>query len=375
MTALFLVVMISYFLMLLLLILGWKKSQNQFGVDDRENIHGNISIIVPFRNEALQIHHLIRSLSDLKYSAEKFNVILVNDHSEDNSENVVHALIHDKPGFLLLNLTEGITGKKAALTEGIKNATGDIIVTTDADCVVHPKWLDVINSTLGDENIQFVFGGVRLQSDSFFSQLQAIEFSSLIGSAAATLAMGHFSMCNGANLAFRKSAFEAVKGYDGNLDIPSGDDEFLARKIATRFPGSIRFISVLTAVVVSRPLKTIKAFIHQRLRWAGKWKYNSSLGARALALYMLLVQLVFIGLIFTVCIQIDLYWLFGLLIFVKILLEFLFIYPVARFLGTDWSWGTFLVLQLIYPFYVITVGVMSQGMGYNWKGRSLSHKM
>lgn len=334
-----------------------------------------VSVIVPFRNEENQIHHLIKSLTDLNYPTTKFEVILVNDHSEDNSENVVKSLINDKFNFSLINLIDNKYGKKNAITKGVGLAKGELVATTDADCLVPNNWLQIINASFDNDTIQMVFGGVSLKGNSFFAQLQAIEFSSLIGSGAATLRFGLFTMCNGANLAFRKSSFESVNGYEGNLEVPSGDDEFLARKIVKAFPGSIYFLKDKGAVVVSRPTDTIKAFVHQRLRWAGKWKYNSSLLSKFLAIQIILLQIAFIGLMLIAFSNMELTRLVVPLIGVKILLEIMVIHPVARFLGIRWSWAAFLLLQLIYPFYVVGIGIMSQGMAYKWKGRSLSHKM
>lgn len=373
MIAFFTVVMASYFLLLLLLIFGWHKLTAPAIYQEVESEF--ISVIVPFRNESNQIHLLIRSLTDLNYPVDKFEVILVNDHSEDNSENVVKSLIHDKLNYLLINLENDLSGKKSAITKGVGLAKGKIAAITDADCVVPRNWLSIINAAFEKDHIQMVFGGVRLNGGSFFSKLQTMEFSSLIGSGAATLGFGLFTMCNGANLAFRKSSFEAVNGYEGNLEVPSGDDEFLARKMLMTFPDSILFLNDKEAVVASRSATNLKKFVHQRLRWAGKWKYNSSIRSQLLAVQIFLVQIVFIGLILLAFLPIEAKWVVLLLIGVKIILEIAFIYPVTRFLNVRWSWGAFLVLQLIYSFYVIGISILSQVMTYQWKGRSLSHKM
>ncbi|MEQ8363785.1 MAG: glycosyltransferase [Cyclobacteriaceae bacterium] len=374
MIAFFSVVMASYFLLLALLIYGWRKTPTM-AIAIEQGEERFISVVVPFRNEKNQIHHLIRSLAELNYPADRFEVILVNDHSDDNSENVVKSLIHDKSNFSLIRLDDDRQGKKSAITKGVELAKGVLITTTDADCIVPAKWLQIINASFENDNIHLVFGGVALKGSSFFSKIQAIEFSSLIGSGAATLVLGFFTMCNGANLAFRKKSFEAVNGYLGNLEVPSGDDEFLARKILAQFPNSIAFLKDKGAVVVSKPAGTIKTFVHQRLRWAGKWKYNSSWFTKLLAIQILLVQIAFIGLILMAFIHFEAIGLLVSLIGIKILLEIVVIFPATRFLEIRWSWAAFFLLQLIYPLYVIAIGLMSQGMSYKWKGRSLSHKM
>ena len=215
--------------------------------------------------------------------------------------------------------------------------------------------------------------GVRLVGDqSFFSFLQAIEFTSLIGSMAAALGLKFFLMGNGANLAFRKFAFQFVNGYEGNLNIPSGDDEFLARKILNAFPGSVCFINAPDSVVTSRSSIKLKDFISQRLRWAGKWKYNSSLSTKMIAFYIMAVQITFISVAMTLFFHDSVFLL--VLLGIKVLLECLFLYAVSNFLGSRWNWVAFIVLQFIYPIYVIGIGIVSQLTTYEWKGRSLSHK-
>ena len=372
----FTVVMAGYLLLLLLLAYGWNRMPTPSAVaKGTKGMHRMISVVVPFRNEANQLHHLIRSLTELEYPADRFEAIFVNDHSEDNSLEVVRSLVHDKPNFFLVGLEDGHRGKKAAIAFGVERANGEVIATTDADCSVPGQWLQAINASFDEEGTRMVWGGVRLQGHTFFSALQAMEFSSLIGAGAATLSLGFFTMCNGANMAFRKQSFEAVNGYEGNVQVPSGDDEFLARKILGAFPQSARFLKTRKAVVISRPAPNLKAFVHQRLRWAGKWRYNPSWPARVLAVHILLAQVAFIGLLFMAGFADGPRWPVLSLIGAKICLEAAVVYPVARFLGARWPWAAFGLLQLMYPFYVIGIGVMSQGMDYRWKGRSLSHKM
>jgi poly-beta-1,6-N-acetyl-D-glucosamine synthase len=270
----------------------------------------------------------------------------------------------------LLTLTDSQQGKKAALTLGIENATGEIIVTTDADCSVSPDWLAAINESFNSEKIRMTIGAVKIEpTASFFSQLQAMEFASLIGSGAATLSYGIPTMCNGANLAFRKAAFVDVEGYRGNLNIPSGDDEFLMRKIAKKFPNSISFISESSNVVTTRPHQSLSTFSHQRLRWASKWKHNEYIPAKALAVFIFIFQFSYLLLpLFLVTGWMPLK-LSAMLISTKLLLEFLFLYQVGIFLRLPWRWSSFFGLQFIYPIYVCWVGLLAQGKQFVWKGR------
>jgi biofilm PGA synthesis N-glycosyltransferase PgaC len=355
------VVFILYFLLLIAFLGGWKKAVRE--PDDPVPVKEPlISIVIPARNEELTIAKLLHDLSCQEY--KNFEVIVVNDDSEDETlwmassaglKNV--QVVHNKG-----------RGKKAAIATGIKLARGTIIVTTDADCSIGPQWLTQVRAGFRNQKIMMVFGGVRMEgAGSFFDALQSMEFSSLIGTGAATVALGFPTTCNGANLAFRKKVFSEVKGYEGNLYIPSGDDEFLMRKIEARYPGSIRFLYHEDAVVSTQTQQDPDAFLNQRIRWASKWRFNSSWAARTLAVVIALIQLIFIinwALIFSSYILQSLF-----LLTVKMILEAAFLLQVCRFLRTPWNWLAFFSLQIIYPLYVLTVAVHSFFVPFQWKNR------
>ena len=357
-------IFIIYFLLLVIFLVGWKSAMQQQAEtpDTKEPL---ITVIIAVRNEALTIGNLLRDLSVQEY--KNFEIIVVNDYSEDETLETVGRLAL-KNLHILHNWG---TGKKAAITVGVRTARGSIIVTTDADCSVPPRWLKHIRAQFRNPEVMMAFGGVRLESrgrNSFFDSLQAMEFSSLIGTGASTAALGFPTLCNGANLAFRKKVFSEVKGYEGNGEIPSGDDEFLLRKIQDRYPGSIRFMNSTEVLVSTHSEPTPEGFLNQRIRWASKWRFNSSLVARGLAVLVLITQVVFI---------VNWFYVFSprivpslFLIVIKMILEAAFLLQVCRYLGTRWNWLAFFSLQIIYPLYVIAVAATSFLMPYQWKNRT-----
>ena len=353
---------IVYFLLLVLFLAGWKRVMQ----DDTASFKGKenlISVIIPARNEELTIGALLESLSKQEY--KKFEVIVVNDESED--ETLWTASQFDMDNLKVIH-NKG-KGKKAAITTGVRQARGTIMVTTDADCTVSPGWLKAISPWFKDPRVMMAFGGVRMEGDnnSFFDSLQALEFSSLIGTGAATAALGFPTMCNGANLAFRKKVFSQVNGYEGNLQTPSGDDEFLMRKIQTRYPRGIRFIPHPDAVVTTHTQPDTNAFLNQRIRWASKWRYNSSPMGKGLAVLVVLLQVAFIAnwmMVFTPAILQSFF-----LISVKIILEAALLLQVCRFLRMQWNWLAFFSLQVIYPLYVVGVAGTSFFVPFRWKNR------
>src|SRR5688572_1499551 len=244
MTLIIILLFFFYLIFVGLLTLGWDKSVRGHVFPDH-NENPLLSIVIPVRNEQAGIIHLLEDIRNQSY--QNFEVIVVNDSSRDNTADIVLNFTSQDAKFRFL--ASGGEGKKVALTTGINASRGEIIVTTDGDCRVKVDWLKAVQKYFQAHDTKMVFGAVKLEGTSFFSVLQAHEFLSLVGTGAATLRYGVPSMCNGANLAFRKDVFFEVGGYANNLHIPSGDDEFLMRKIFQLYPKGIFFLSDSNGVV------------------------------------------------------------------------------------------------------------------------------
>lgn len=360
-----LIILLSYFLFLLVLIVGWSMASRP--IKSRSGSFANkLSVIVAMRNEENTVESLLQSLAAQTYAGAEF--ILVDDHSADDTLWAIEQFCASNPGFAPLILQNAGTGKKAAITTGVIHATGDIIVTTDADSMQDKDWLVHIERAFTSPDVKMVAGAVRIgQNGTLLADMQAIEFASLIGSAGATLTLGFPTMCNGANLAYRKSAFGEVGGYQDTMHVTSGDDEALMQKIETQFPRSIRFMSEPLSVVVTRPSVSASVFLQQRLRWAGKWRYSASPATKVTALYIIVVQLALIA-AFIRLVSADSVFIISLLAG-RALLEGIFLWRVCSFSGVKWSWISFALLQVVYPFYALSVGVASNFSGYSWKKR------
>lgn len=327
-----------------------------------------ISVIIPARNEENRIGLIINDLKNQDYAA--FEVIVVDDHSEDQTQAFVRNAITGDSRFQISGTQR--EGKKEALTHGIAMANGNIIVTTDADCRISKSWLTSVNRQFQHDDVKMAFGAVTIEEEAnFFSAIQAIEFSSLIGSGVATHAVGFPTMCNGANLAFRKAIFDEVDGYDDNLHIPSGDDEFLLRKVFAKYPHGIAFINQQEGTVSTGAQTSLRTFVHQRIRWAGKWRHQQSYGSMMLGIFIFSVQLSSLALpLLTLAGWVSLK-VFIFFFSMKIVLEFIFLRSVATFLRNKWSWRVFLVLEAFYPAYVVFIGFLSNFRSFQWKGRRL----
>lgn len=334
-----------------------------------------VSVIIPFRNESQNILASLESISAQDYPADKFEVIYVNDVSNDDSyEKLMRA---DKPdNFKVLSISDHSQGrayKKKAVSLGIENAKGEIIVTTDADCLHDKIWLSSLLSQFDNET-GFVSGPVRfVPENNLFSKVQALEFASLVISGAGLIGIKKPTICNGANLAFRKSLFKSLHGYSDQMHLSSGEDELLMQKISRETDYSVKFVWEKYAVVTTNPNKNLHDFIQQRKRWASKSLfYKDNLLIAKLAL----IYLFFVSLIVQLVLAVFLSKIFIFSFIIFLLLKFIFEYKVIS-IGSDFLFPRkllkyFFVTEVFQIIYIIIAGVQGVFGNFNWKGRELT---
>jgi len=239
-------VIIIYVVLIAIFATGWSKIP-EFEIIKTDDKRINTSLIVACRNEENNIKTLIEKLEN--QSLKNFEIIFVDDHSSDKT---LELLKDSLPLFSEIKVIESNgNGKKHAIAEGIGIAKGDLIITTDADCIPGQEWIETIISFHDKTKADLIICPVKMiEHDSLFSKLQAIEFLSLVASGAGAAGVGMPILCNAANLAFTKKAWLESKN-DLKNNEPSGDDVFLLLSIKKR-NGKILFIKSQKAVVITQ---------------------------------------------------------------------------------------------------------------------------
>jgi glycosyltransferase involved in cell wall biosynthesis len=337
------------------------------------------SVLIAARDEAAALPHLLRALGQQTLAAPQFEVLIADDHSTDGTAALVAAAAKIAPfGLRLVALPPGATGKKAALAAAIAQARAPWVVCTDADCRPGPGWLrayaDLLqNHARTHSPIHFVSGPVRLTpGGAWFDGLLRLEFAGLVGVGSACIARGRPTMCNGANLAFRRGTFHEVGGYADNAGLASGDDEFLLHKLHQRYPAGVRFLADTRAVVDTPAPATWRALLRQRVRWASKYPHYRTTAPRQLALLVLGTNLsLFIGLVLALIWPALGPWTaagWG----IKLGADAWLLAPTLRLLRRGRWLAWLLPLQLLYAPYALAVGLAGQrAQGYRWKGRQV----
>ncbi len=415
----------AYAILIFCFFVGWVRLPLHKGEDNplSSNLHMHgvipfVSVVVAARNETSRIMPLLEALSAQDHPRDKFEVLVVDDHSEDGTADVVNQWIekaslaretsptmdlkllsaaalnatsaHDTTsirgiattidnttanGSTIAHATTG--GKKHALTLGIHQASGEIILTTDADCLPAPGWISGMSRPFSDPAVKMVLGPVRLRGTGMFGQLQELEFLSLMGITGGAAGLGQAVMGNGASLGFRRQAWLEAGGYASHAKFSSGDDVFLLHAVKKQQPHAtspegaanptVQFQNNRGAIVETEAVRGLWDFFRQRGRWAGKaggYKDPFTLltgGVVAGFNLLLVVYLVFL-LVFP---GMSTSWILAA-IALKALVDFLLLAATARFFNMSVRLAWFPLLFPLYPFYVLTSIIVGWARKNKW---------
>ena len=363
--------LLNYIYFLSEIISGLKKLSK----DDRIKIPDEfISVIIPFRNESDNILISLNSLACQNYPQEKFEVIYVNDSSTDDSyEKILNAV---KPNNIkvisLPNISIDKAFKKKAISFGIENANGEIIVTTDADCTHNKNWLAQLLSGF-DNKTGFVSGPVSfIERPGLFSKIQSLEFAGLVLSGAGLIGAGKPTICNGANLAFRKSVYSELHGYHDQMHLSSGEDELLMQKIAAETDYSVKFCWNREAVVLTHSNSNTHDFFQQRKRWASKGLFYKN---KFLIVRLVLIYLFYLSIIGQIFLTIFLSKLFFFSLLLSLISKFFMEYKIVS-KGIDLLFKRdlmkyFLLSEIFQIIYLTIAGISGLFGNLKWKERKL----
>ncbi len=364
-----------YIILIGLCMHGWQKTEyTRIG----SNLDTKVSVIVAVRNEEEVIERCIEALISQTYAKENYEVILVNDNSTDNSGEIIQHTCskYDNVRMITIDDNDSNFGKKYAISLGVQSSIAELIVTTDADCVMGRDWLRTIVSSYNQNNSKLILGPVALYEEKgILDKLQSLELVALISSGMGAAYYNKALVCNGANLAYTRKAFNDVNGYSGIMDTSSGDDVLLYYKIHKKYPDQVSFLKSKAAIVCTRGKKTLNDLISQRKRWSSKkWSdINDFTKFTSLVVLLFNIQL----LVLTV-------WsLFGnpninhkqmllLLWLSKLIVDFLLLFLTTPFFGKRKFLPYFIIEAIIYPIYMLYIASTNKLGNTTWKGRIIS---
>lgn len=367
------IITLLYSILICYLAYGWfRLKTNSSGNPDASM---SVSIIIPARNEFENIDPLLKDIAAQTYPSSLTEVIVVDDGSDDETRHQAQQSMRENQirGVVisLEKVSPNPSPKKRALTKGINRASGELIITTDADCRAGKEWLKTMTLHYQQSGAVFLSGPVNhAPLTTFFSKIQALEFNSLVASGAGAIGAGTALMSNGANLAFRRKAFLAVKGYEGNESFVSGDDVFLMMKLQKAYgKQAITFVKDPKAIISTAAKSSWKEFMEQRKRWASKTKaYKTFFALFTSVIVFFFNFLLLLSPVYLLLNPSGYSWVLAAWA-VKFFTDALLLFPVSRFLGQAHLFRYYLPAQFFVMFYISLAGFLGMTTKFSWKGR------
>lgn len=324
-----------------------------------------VSVIIAARNEEKNIAACLRSACAQTYVSSNYEVLVIDDHSEDRTNEIAASLTRECPGVRVIPAsTEGqLRGKTNALATGIRHSKGEIILITDADCAVPTTWIEetvkMYEPTVG------IIGGMTLQRASHaFEGMQSLDWAYLLGIAASAVAWKNPLSTIGNNLSFRRKAYDEVGGYEA-IPFSVTEDYSLFQAITRTGKWQYRYPLSADLLVESTPCPTWKDLIRQKHRW-GKGGLDMKVsGFLIMAVGFAQHALVLIGPFYGSVFASLTGW------FLKAIGDYLFLHSVLKKVNRIGELKYFPYFQLYYLVYVLALPFMVFfGRKVLWKGRS-----
>jgi cellulose synthase/poly-beta-1,6-N-acetylglucosamine synthase-like glycosyltransferase len=325
-----------------------------------------VSVIVPARNEEKNIEPCLRHLIDQSYPESRYEIIIVNDHSDDRTCEIIAGFASSRIVLLHSDAREGVSPKKAALHTGIMASRGEIILTTDADCSVPHRWIETLVNRFDAETAVVASWLVVKATKTLISKVEALDSFGYVLVGAATFGLGKPFLANGANLAYRKKVYLEVNGFDDIGQFGSGDDDLLLQKISRQTSWKCVFVDSIDACVTTGSNASWRGFWQQRLRWASK----VAAYPRIIVLGEICIYLFYALLFFSMLAALFFAPVLFIAPAIKFGVDFLFLKKSAKRLGIRTNLAHFLLAEIIQMLYILAVGVAANWGRYRWKGRS-----
>jgi biofilm PGA synthesis N-glycosyltransferase PgaC len=329
-----------------------------------------ISLVIAYRNESKNLQGLCDSIQKLHYPAHLIDIIWVDDHSEDDSTELIKNAMKDAQVSQQFISSAG-SGKKASIQQGILEARHEWILLTDADVTLPVYWIE---SMLAEYTLDTsaICGPVKFMADHYFlERWMQLDFAALVTTGAAYLEAGTPVMANGANMLIRKSAYlRALEDMQGT-SFASGDDVFLIQTFHKLSPNSVSFCYSKNAMVLTKGPENFTAFIQQRIRWASKAKGYKSKESIFLSVFVFVyhaLTLIALALSFFKEIFVP---VFLILFWIKYFTDKKFFSRILSFYDIPFDPMFVLKSELMQLIYIPLVGVLAPWYRVMWKGRRI----
>ncbi|MCD6177560.1 MAG: glycosyltransferase [Candidatus Cloacimonetes bacterium] len=328
-----------------------------------------VSVVVAARNEENNIARILTALVNQTYPLDLFQIIIANDNSTDKTASIVDQFSQKWDIIKLVNVIgreKVISPKKNALSQAIEMAEGEIILSTDADCLVGKYWIESMVASFDKNEMIIGFSRTILEDwakTSFIKKFEHFDFLAMLYAAAGAISSGKYFSCSGQNIAYKKEAFYEVGGFEKIKHLISGDDVNLMQ-LFRKSGMKVSFVFTDHSYVYTQPIRNVGKFLSQRSRWTSNMRWQIILNPE----FFVYLSSVFFITFLPIVILFD-FWQLGVgILLLRVILELVFLKYGYEVFGENKKKLMFYpVWFIMQPLYIITIAAMGGLNIFSWK--------
>ena len=358
--------------MIVYYVAGWYKARLSIkGSLDSKKESLSVSVVVAARNEEDNITNLLEHLTNQNYPSDQYEIIIVDDHSEDKTIEKARTFINSR--VKVVSLPDGYSGKRDALNYGCLQASGEFILNTDADCWMGPKWMESMIAAKFHFKADLILGPVQFTSSSLsiLGAFQDIDMMNMVGISSATTSFGKTQVCNGACMGYYRKTFTHLNVFREGNRKGAGDDMELMLAFRENSDYRIGYALDANAMVYTEAMPTWKLFLQQRLRWASTGGDIKNRSIKMTLILVLLTNILIPAIGISVLFSESFLPLFLVFLGSKMLLDFIFLYGVFDFYKKISYLILYPLIQFLHILYICIIGVGMHFNSFSWKDREI----
>jgi len=362
------IILCSYLVTFLLIYFGWQKLPETNLAKIEKPV--TVSIIIAARNEIKTLPLLLSDLYRQVYPRNLYDIIIIDDHSDQRLASQEQIRSYQVNNLRVFDLPESKQGKKQALLEGVKKSDSELLLFTDCDCRLGPKWIQTFVQNYVRNSSEFMIGLIDYKPmPGIIQGFFRADFISLVISGAGTASLGFATLCNGANLAVKRSSYNKYAGYL-KMNIPSGDDVYMLHALKKHNKKAISVVKNSAGIVRTKSPENSIEFFNQRIRWASKGIRYNDLATILLALLVLLTNLIICVTPILCLLELTQWWIFINLFATKAIADYLILITGLWYFGGKKTILMVPFYELVYPLYATITPILGMFNFYSWKGRT-----
>ncbi len=329
-----------------------------------------VSVIIAARNEESTLPFLLFSLTNQSYPQDLFEIIIADDNSSDGTKKVIEKYMNADSNIKIVevqNREKAISPKKNALSQAIEIAEGELLLLTDADCIVGKFWIESMVAHFDEETQMVVgFSATKInnwQTATLAQKYEYVDVFSLFTAAGGAIKNGKYFSCSGQNISYKKNAFEKVGGFSSIAHLLSGDDVNLMQLFRKK-NFKIKFSNQPETFVTTRPIRNWTNLINQRSRWSSNLKWQIFLN-----LEFFVYLSVIAGLLIFILTMLIINPIVGVVtFFIKIIADYLVLQKGLKVFNFPAERKKFIFFKmLIDPFFLLFSAIIGQFGLFSWK--------